>query len=80
MLYGYFISYTINAKIGPLFYFTLSAESLYSRLHSLLRKLPTEEKGGQTYPLFRFWYKLIILFYCYLIQVSILFIGHEYCS
>ena len=39
MLYGYLISNTSNAEIGPLLYFTPTAESLYSRLQSLLRKL-----------------------------------------
>ena len=56
MLYGYFISNTSNGKMGPLFYFTLSAESLYNRLQSLLIKLPTDEKGGQTYPIFCYFY------------------------
>ena len=57
MLYGYFISNTSNAKIGPppLFYYTLSAESLYNRLQSLILKLPTDQKGGQTYPIFGLW-------------------------
>ena len=55
MLNVYFISNTSNAKMGPLFYFTLSAESLYNRLQSLLRKLPTDQKGGQTYPILGFW-------------------------
>ena len=55
MLYGYLISNTSNAKIGPLFYFTLSVESLYNRLQSLPRKLSTDEKGGQIYAIFGFW-------------------------
>ena len=46
-----------NAKIGPLFYFTLNVESLYNKLQSLLRKLPTDENGDQTYLIFGFWYK-----------------------
>ena len=29
----------------PLFYFTLYVKSLYNRLQSLLRKLPTEKKA-----------------------------------
>ena len=58
MLYGYLISNTSNVKIGPLFYFTLiSVESLYNRLQSSLRKLPTDEKRGQTYPIFGFLLK-----------------------
>ena len=44
MLYGYLISKTSNANIGPIFYFTLSAESLYNRLQSLLRNLPTKRR------------------------------------
>ena len=44
MLYGYLISNTSNAKIGPLLYFTPSAEYLYSRLQSLLRKLRRKKK------------------------------------
>ena len=39
MLHGYLISNTSNAKIGSLFYLMLSAESLYNRLQSLIRKL-----------------------------------------
>ena len=38
MLYGYLISNISNAKIGPLFYFTLNVEFLYNRLQSLLHK------------------------------------------
>ena len=46
MLYGYLISNTSNAKIGPLLYvITPSAESLYSRLQSLLRKLQRKKKA-----------------------------------
>ena len=37
MLYGYLISDISNAKIGPLFYFTLNVESLYTKLQSFLR-------------------------------------------
>ena len=55
MLYGYLISNISNAKIGPLFYFTLNVESLYNKSQYLLRKLPTDENGGQTYPIFGFW-------------------------
>ena len=51
MLYGYLISIISNAKIGPQFYFKLNVKSLYNRLQSLLCKLPTDEKGGQTYPI-----------------------------
>ena len=45
MLYGYLINNTSNAEIGPLLYFTPSAESLYSRLQSLLRKLRRKKKA-----------------------------------
>ena len=47
MLYGYLISNISNAKISPLFYFTLNVESLYNKLQSLLHKLPTDKNGGQ---------------------------------
>ena len=52
MLYGYLISIISNAKIGPQFHFKLNVKSLYNRQESLLYKLPTDEKGGQTYPIF----------------------------
>ena len=51
----YLISNTSNAKIGPLLYSTLSVESLYNTLQSLVRKLPMDEKGGQKHPIFEFW-------------------------
>ena len=64
MLYGYIISNISNAKIGSLLYFTLNIESLYNRIPIVFfRKLPTDEKGGQTYPIFVFWYKYIYIVY-----------------
>ena len=42
-------------KIGPLLYFTNNVKSLYNRLQTLPRKLQTDGKGGQTYPIFGFW-------------------------
>ena len=54
-LYGYFVNNISNGKNSPLLSFTLNVESLYNRLQSLLRKLPTDEKGGQTHPIFGFW-------------------------
>ena len=48
-----------NAKIGPLFYFTIAYwrnfQCFYNRLQSLFRILMTDKKGGQTYPIFGFW-------------------------
>ena len=57
MLSGYIISNISNAKIDPLFYFTLNIEYLNNRLQNFSRKLPMDVKGGQTYPIFGFWYK-----------------------
>ena len=49
MIYGYLIGNISNAEIGTLLYFTLNVESLYNIFQSLLRKLPTDGKGGQTF-------------------------------
>ena len=61
MLYGCLISNISNAKIGPLFYFTPNVKSLYNRLQYLLRKLPTDEKGGQTHTILGFGKDLLVL-------------------
>ena len=64
MLYDYLMSNISYAKIGPLFYFMLNdVESLNNKSQqittnhnkSLLLKLPTDEKSGQTYPIFGLW-------------------------
>ena len=62
MLYSYLISNMSYAKIDPLFYFRLNVESLYNRLQSLLCKMQTDEKGGQTYPI-NIIYKIIYIIF-----------------
>ena len=58
MLNGNLISNISNAKFGPLFYFTLNVKSLYNRLQTLIRKLPTDKKGRSDIP--SFWVLLKI--------------------
>ena len=52
----------------PLFYFTLNVKSLYNRQQSLLRKLPTNEQGSQTYPI---WVLVkIMVIFIYAVKIS----------
>ena len=59
MLCGYLISNINNVKSGPLVYFTfkLNLHTTDYSLYFVNCRVPTDEKGGMTYPIFGFWYK-----------------------